>query len=199
MTPKFLFPLLAFLFLFNSCDKNEPEGDGLFPDPRLTKDSRIIGLLESATVRDTVSQGKVDTISGGDAVNQIPANLNCAGIVYPQTIEVLNQATQITEHVIIGNDREFYVFLENLDVEDLVGVSFPFSVGLSDGDVYTATNYQELEEVLGYFMETCLNGGIPSGEEDQGEDEDDRDEDEGENDRDDQDDDRDEDDNDDDD
>ena len=172
MTPRLLFPLLTLLVLLSACEKTEPYEGGVIPDASLAQDSRIVGLLKSAAVGDIPSAVEGESNTPAGAGNQVPANLNCEGIVYPQTLAVRNPTTGVTEEVVIESNEAFYAFLENLNVEDLVGVSFPFEVGLSDGEVYAATNYQELEEVLSYFKETCLNGGVPSGEDDAGEDDD---------------------------
>ena len=134
----------------------------------VTIDFPIRVILPNHKTRSVGSQTALNNLV--DRLNtdeQMPLSIKCIDIVYPTTFSVFNQESGISESIVLENDEELYVFLDNLDVRDLVGINFPIFYELVDGTQYEATNYEDLELVLKSFRETCLTGVSDEGENEQ--------------------------------
>ena len=145
----------------------------------VTIDFPIRVILPNHKTRSVGSQSALNNlVERLNTDEQMPLSIKCIDIVYPTTFSVFNQESGISESIVLENDEELYVFLDNLDVRDLVGINFPIFYELVDGTQYEATNYEDLELVLKSFRETCLTGVSDEGENEQEDEEESENEDE---------------------
>lgn len=133
----------------------------------VTPDFPIRVILPNHKIRTVGSQSALDNlVKRMNEDEELPLGIQCVDIVYPTTVSVLNQESGIIEDIILRNDEEYYVFLDNLDVRDLVGITFPLFYELADGSQFEITNFVELEFVFENIKESCLKSSSDEDEND---------------------------------
>ena len=87
--------------------------------------------------------------------NEIDDDIECVDIEYPVTASVFNSNNEIIETITIMNDEDLYGFVDDLDEDDIVNIAFPITVVLSDDTQMTASNLDELENILDNSKDDC--------------------------------------------
>ncbi|WP_435622837.1 hypothetical protein [Flagellimonas sp.] len=90
-----------------------------------------------------------------DGENEFDDDIECADIKYPVTASVFNTNNEVIDTITFNNDQELYVFIDDLDEDDIVQVNFPVTVILFDGTEVEATNLDELEDILEDAEDDC--------------------------------------------
>lgn len=125
----------------------------------LTIDFPIRVILPKHKVRSVGSKSVLDNlVKSSQEINEMPQRFKCVDIIYPQTVSIFDQETETEINLDIERDQERFEFLDNLDVNDLMGIEFPITYLLVDGSRYEANNFEKLELVLQNFKESCLKG-----------------------------------------
>ncbi len=87
--------------------------------------------------------------------NEDDDDLECADIQYPLTVSIFDSNNELLDTITISNDQELYIFLDNLEDDDIVNVSFPVVVILADGTEVEANNLDQLEDILEDAEDDC--------------------------------------------
>lgn len=87
--------------------------------------------------------------------NEFDDDIECIDFVYPINATIFNMNTELTNNITITNDVEMYHFIEDLDDDDVVNMSFPISVVLSDGTMVSIDSLLELEMVIDSAEDDC--------------------------------------------
>jgi len=82
-------------------------------------------------------------------------DIECVDIKYPITASTFNSKNELISTVTISNDKELYTFIEDLDEDLIVNVSFPITVILSDGTELQASDLDELEAIIRNGKDDC--------------------------------------------
>ncbi|PVW13399.1 hypothetical protein [Marixanthomonas spongiae] len=102
-------------------------------------------ILKDFTEIEVNSQAELDALA--DACDGDTA-ISCVDFVYSISFFVYNTENEQTTTVIINSDVELYLFLFNLDEDEVISIDFPISVILQDGSTVAINNNQELEDLL---------------------------------------------------
>ena len=87
--------------------------------------------------------------------NEYDDDIECLDFVYPINATIFNTNTELTNNITISSDEAMYHFIEDLDDDDVVTISFPISVVLSDGTVISIGSLMELEMVIEGAEDDC--------------------------------------------
>jgi len=90
-----------------------------------------------------------------DGENEDDDDIECADIKYPITVSIFNSNNELVDTITISNDKALYDFIDDLDEDDIVNVSFPIVVVLSDGTEVETSNLDELENVIDNAKDDC--------------------------------------------
>ncbi len=78
----------------------------------------------------------------------------CITFVYPFNVYLYDNDSIVVDSRIIGNNREFIEVLEATNQEGAIGLSYPISSILENGDTITIQNNTELKEVIKACIES---------------------------------------------
>jgi len=102
------------------------------------------------------NQNEFDTLSNTcNDENEQDDDIECVDFLYPLSFTVFNTITEQTNQINIQNDHELYVFVENLNVDDVASLNFPVTLIFSDGAQETVNNLEELEILIDSVKDTC--------------------------------------------
>ncbi|MEN8797814.1 MAG: hypothetical protein ABF293_01115 [Flavobacteriaceae bacterium] len=87
--------------------------------------------------------------------NEDDDDIECADIQYPVEASIFDTNEELIGTISIDDDKELYLFIEDLDDTEIVTIGFPISVMLSDGTVIEASNLDDLEEILDNADDDC--------------------------------------------
>ncbi|MFC7358502.1 hypothetical protein ACFQO1_12445 [Jejudonia soesokkakensis] len=114
-------------------------------------------VLADFTQVTVTSQTELDAIIAA-CENDLDDTLECVSFVYPLTFFTYDSNQQQTGTVIINSDVEMFLFLSNLDDDDIIALQYPVSV-IVNGETTVIANNTELVTLL---SETnCDNSSIP--------------------------------------
>lgn len=82
-------------------------------------------------------------------------DIECVDFKYPITVSLYDPVNERSEVVTIENDKEMYVFIDEMDKDDIVGFVFPVTVILADDTEITISNFDVLEDVLEDAIDAC--------------------------------------------
>jgi hypothetical protein len=82
-------------------------------------------------------------------------DIECVDIKYPITASIFNSKNELISTVTISNDKELYIFIEDLDEDLIVNVSFPITAILSDGTELQVSDLDELEVIINNAKDDC--------------------------------------------
>ena len=102
------------------------------------------------------NQAEFNTFSAScNGENVEDDDLECLDIQYPITAAIFNQTTEVFDNLSITSDSQLYNFIEDLDSDDIVDISFPLEVILFDGSKQSVLDLDELEEVIDNAKDSC--------------------------------------------
>lgn len=87
--------------------------------------------------------------------NEEDDDIECIDILYPITASVFNTTTEALGTVTFNNDRDFYLFLNQLNESVIVKINFPVTLVLYDGTEIKVKNMKELEDNLDNASDSC--------------------------------------------
>lgn len=87
--------------------------------------------------------------------NEVDDDIECLDFEYPIGMSIFNTNNELIETISIQNDNALYNFIENIDSNDIVVVSFPITVIVFDGTQITINNLNELETTINNFADSC--------------------------------------------
>tara|TARA_R110000868_G_scaffold68720_5_gene203266 strand:+ start:4862 stop:5932 length:1071 start_codon:yes stop_codon:yes gene_type:complete len=93
------------------------------------------------------------TNCGGE--NQNDDDIECVDLQYPIVIALVNTASGMIDTVTLVNDKKLFDFVEDLDENDVVTISFPVTVILSDGNEVEALTLEQLESIIETYKDDC--------------------------------------------
>ncbi|TYP70837.1 hypothetical protein [Aquimarina intermedia] len=81
--------------------------------------------------------------------------INCTDFEYPFDLKIYNKATENLSTLKIANDQQLFKFVEGLNDNELVSISFPITLALADGEVFVINTLESLEDALNNIAMTC--------------------------------------------
>ena len=87
--------------------------------------------------------------------NEVDDDIECLDFEYPIGMSIFNTNNELIETISIQNDNALYNFIENIDSNDIVVVSFPITVIVFDGTQITINDLNELETTINNFSDSC--------------------------------------------
>ncbi len=82
-------------------------------------------------------------------------DIECIDFVYPITVSVFNPETELLETIIFASDKEFFDFVEDLEDDDIVNISFPILVVFSDNSNMIINDIGTLEDIIENAIDDC--------------------------------------------
>ncbi len=82
-------------------------------------------------------------------------DIECIDFLFPISFTVFNTITEQTDEIIIENDKELFLFVEDLSVDDVASLHFPITMILSDASLETVYNLEELEILVERVKDDC--------------------------------------------
>ncbi|MHA7058164.1 hypothetical protein ACWGOQ_0013160 [Aquimarina sp. M1] len=82
-------------------------------------------------------------------------DIECIDFLYPFSVSVFNENTELLETITFTNDRELYDFINDIDEDDIVNVSFPITLVLSDDTEIVISDLEDLEDVIEDAIDDC--------------------------------------------
>ncbi|MDC8000809.1 hypothetical protein POV26_07155 [Aequorivita todarodis] len=137
-----LLPFFLLFTIFNSCE-NEPISKA-DPSKVIQVNSELYHLIQKA--------------AGNDFENEI----TCIDFNYPFTLVIYDENMDIFGYQVINSDIEFSEFLGTLEEGKSIGLSYPITSILNNGQPYEINNNDELKEAIDKCLEadtitTCNN------------------------------------------
>ncbi len=90
---------------------------------------------------------------GGD--NEPDDDIECIDFHYPISFSLFNSQNNLIDTKIVENDRDMYLFIKNITASDIVSITFPIEVILTDKTVLTLHNLDELKEAIKNAENSC--------------------------------------------
>lgn len=87
--------------------------------------------------------------------NEVDDDIECIDFVYPITLSVYDSANQLAKTLSIGNDEQFYKFIDNMKDFNIVQINFPIMIVLYDGTKKIINNMNTLENVIEGAKDVC--------------------------------------------
>ncbi|MCX2744104.1 hypothetical protein OO013_09520 [Mangrovivirga sp. M17] len=82
-------------------------------------------------------------------------DIECIDFEYPVELTIYDTQNQFLENLTIENDKDFHLFIENLEDDYLVSIGFPITLILADGSSSQVNNNIELQELIENSEDTC--------------------------------------------
>lgn len=89
---------------------------------------------------------------------EVTAEPVCLTFIYPFNAYLYNEAEEITGNQIIDNNVEFIQFLDHMENESAIGLSYPIAGTAEDGNSISIQNNEELQNVIEACIEQQLVG-----------------------------------------
>ena len=87
--------------------------------------------------------------------NELDDDIECLDFVYPVTASVFNTNNELIETITLTNDYELYVFIDDIDDEDIITFDFPLTLITFDGTELTIANFDELLVAIENYDDSC--------------------------------------------
>lgn len=87
--------------------------------------------------------------------NESDSDIECLDFQYPIMASIFNTAHELIETKTMVNDFQLYGFLENIDQNDIVNLSFPIKVMLLDQTEISINNLNELKNTIETYNNVC--------------------------------------------
>lgn len=133
--------------IFDEFDDDEDVVEIFFPITIVLSDFTEVVIMDMNELEDFT-----DDCNGE---NEFDDDIECADIKYPVLATLFNSNNEIIDTITFSNDQEFYEFLDDLDEDDIVNISFPITVILYDGTEVQVSNLQMLETILEDAEDDC--------------------------------------------
>ncbi|AFL80047.1 hypothetical protein Aeqsu_0535 [Aequorivita sublithincola DSM 14238] len=135
-------PLILLLTVFNSCE-DEPISKA-DPSKVIIVNSELYNLIQKACSNDFENQ------------------ITCIDFNYAFTLVVYDENMEVFAYQIINSDIEFSDFLDALEEGKSIGLSYPISSVLNNGEPYVINNNDELKDAINKCLQadtitTCNN------------------------------------------
>lgn len=133
--------------IFDEFDDDEDVVEIIFPITIILSDFTEVVITDMNELEDFT-----DDCNGE---NELDDDIECADIKYPVMATLFNSSNEIIDTITFSNDQELYEFLDDLDDDDIVNISFPITVILYDGTEVQVSNLQMLETILEDAEDDC--------------------------------------------
>lgn len=102
------------------------------------------------------NQNEFLTLSASCTGENVPdEDIECIDIQYPIVTSIFNQVTENFETLTITSDIQLYIFLNDLENNDIVEIDFPITVVFNDGSTQSIGDLEALEDVLDSAVDSC--------------------------------------------
>lgn len=82
-------------------------------------------------------------------------DIECLDLQYPISASVFNVNNELIDTVYLNSDSELYLFIDHIDVSDIVSLNFPITIILFDNSQLVLNSLSELEAAINNFSNSC--------------------------------------------
>lgn len=132
--------------IFDEFDDDEDDLSFLFPITVILADHAEVIVNNEDQLEDL----REDCAENGD-----DDDIECVDFRYPFSVSLFNTDNQVADVITFENDKELYVFLDDLEDGDLVEINFPITLILWDGSEVIANDNNDLEDIIEDSMDDC--------------------------------------------
>lgn len=90
-----------------------------------------------------------------NALPDLLSKINCLSIKYPITINVYNTVNQIGSSVKVVDDKTFFLFINNLNNNQLIAIKYPISIIAYNNSVTTIATNLQFENAIKEAIDNC--------------------------------------------
>jgi len=102
------------------------------------------------------NQSELDELSTTcNGENEADNDIECIDFLYPISFSVYNTLTEQTTEVTIENDSVLFIFIKDLNADNVASLNFPVTLILSDDSQQTVSSLAELEVLVNNVKDTC--------------------------------------------
>lgn len=87
--------------------------------------------------------------------NEEDDDIECVDFKYPISFSLFNSDNNLINTKNVENDKQMYHFIEDIKSSDIVSITFPIEIILTDGTVLTIQNLEELKQELANARNAC--------------------------------------------
>ena len=99
--------------------------------------------------------GQLEEVMGNCDEDDGFDEIDCVNLNYPIKIDVYNADNQIANTVSMENDTDLYNFLENIESNEFISISYPVSLIDSNGQNVVITNNSDFEDSIEDSIKDC--------------------------------------------
>ena len=114
--------------------------------------------VKSADFTETIINSSTELLTlanNCNGENQIDDDIECLDFEYPITASAFNTNNELIETITINSDAVLYNFIESINEEDVIALTFPITITLTDGAQLTVFSLTELESTITTYANTC--------------------------------------------
>ncbi|WP_299437674.1 hypothetical protein [uncultured Aquimarina sp.] len=132
--------------IFNQLEDDIDDLDFIFPITIISSDFSEM-IIENENQLEQLIENCEDDDDDDD--------IECIDFQYPFSVSVFNENSELLETITFNSDNELHDFIRDLDEDDIVNISFPITVILSDGTEMVITNLEDLEDIIENAIDDC--------------------------------------------
>lgn len=134
-------------FIFEERDDDDDTLEIIFP---------VTLIFADYTEEEVSNQTDFDAfVSSCGGENQVDDDIECIDLIYPVALTTFNTNSERFNSFSIVNDKVLFNFITNLDKNDVVDITFPLNLLLSNGDELQVFDLQELENSIADASNDC--------------------------------------------
>lgn len=88
--------------------------------------------------------------------------INCINMAYPIVINSYNGNNSIASSTSISSNQSLYVFLDNLEENQFIAISYPISITNSNGEMVQVLTNDQFENQIKEALDTCPENANPT-------------------------------------
>ena len=139
--------LNAVEFILDASDDDDDTVEILFP---------VTVIFNDFTELTINSMSELNSFANGcNGENESDDDIECLDFQYPIVAKVFNITNEFIETITFTYDKQLYKFLEQIGPNDVVNMTFPIKVGLSDDIEISINNLSELQSTIEAYRNAC--------------------------------------------
>jgi len=132
--------------IFDEFDEDEDTLEIIFPITIVAGDFTEVTINNRGELQTFIDE----CVEGGD-----DDDIECIDFQYPLTLFTFNADNQVTNTIVVENDRDLHRFFRSLDENDIVSVQYPVTLILFDGNEIVVNSNEELARALRDARDLC--------------------------------------------
>ncbi|HEX9979424.1 MAG TPA: hypothetical protein VGB50_02535 [Flavobacterium sp.] len=119
----------------------------------------ITVIFENFQQQAVSGQTELNNILAGCASDDGFNEIRCIDFNFPVAFNTYDTLSQVATTVTINNNPELHAFITNADAADIIGIVYPVSLTLSNGQTVNVNSNSELESTITDAIDDCVDNG----------------------------------------